>query len=182
MQKSSSLNSVSFKLKSSLTDSISQSCLFPLATHSISPSLRSLHHFFPLPISLYLSLTITRQQLSLCLFQESRNPKTQREKHQQTPLPPPGFNRCHLQEPSLLPSAFDLFGLFFLSLWFRFDFMGFCLGFWLWVRDEFAMECNRKRHGWEIKSIRFNFNLNEIEFYKLDFYAMILKLSSMNLT
>ena len=91
MQKSSSLNSVSFKLKSSLTDSISQSFLFPLATHSISPSLRSLHHSFPLPISLYLSLTLTRQQLSLYLFQESRNPKTQREKHQQTPLPPPSI-------------------------------------------------------------------------------------------
>ena len=167
MQKSSSLNSVSFKLKSSLTDPISQSCLFPLATHSISPSLRSLHHCFPLPISLYFSLTLTRQQLSLYLFQESRNPKTQREKHQQTPLPPPGFNRRHLQEPLLLPPAFDLSGLFFLSLWFRFDFMGF----WLWVRDKFVMECNKKRHGWEIESVRLDFNLNETEFNELDFFT-----------
>ena len=129
MLKSSPLHLVSFKLKSSLTDSISQSYLFLLATHSVSPSLKNLPH--------------SDHSTNPMKHQELRNPKdTKRETSRNTPKDPkrnikPRHRRlgsiataswslhCHCMGLIPLFFYFGLHGLGFLFL------MDFCLGFCL---------------------------------------------------
>ena len=124
------MNSISFKLKSSLTNSISQSC--PL--HSVSRSLKNLPH----SDHLINPMTQITQQTQW-------NPKTQREKHQETH---PKIQRetsypvavavtiAYLCCQGSIVAAFAVEGLFFLSSWFGFFVLHGCLrwfGFSSWV-------------------------------------------------
>ena len=132
----SQLNSVSFKLKSSLTDSISQPCSLCL----------SLSHVYwqhqERNIKNQETSSLKTQQTSRIKNQETQRPRENQE--QESRNPPKDLERninkpCHRHlEPS--PLGFNhrrlrrchrLFGLFFLSLWF-----GFC-SLWVFVFIDF---------------------------------------------
>ena len=115
--------------------------------------------------------------------QESRNPHKDPKRNINKPY-------CRSLEPSLSPPRFNhchLFGLSFYSSW---KVCSSWISFWVFVLVIFGflfgflvMSERRsvtKMHGWEIESARLNFNLNEIEFYKLNFYDTIMKSSSVN--
>ena len=148
MLKSSPLNSVSFKLKSSLIDSISQSCLFLLARHSISPSLNTLR-LSPTQITQQTQWNIKNQETQRPrernIKKHTQRPRERnikkrtqrsREKHQ-TLSPSPAFATWVQSPPPLRAFAittwvWSLLFVFsvFVGLGFLF-FIGFCFGFYL---------------------------------------------------
>ena len=128
MLKSSPLNSISFKLKSSHTDSISQPCsqstLYQQTQWNINKDLESKNPPKDLERNINKPCCCRWSLRCSCWVQ---------------PLPPlwSSWKVCSLWKFGFLSSWFLGFYLGFWLWWF----MGFYLGFWLWVRE---MDYNEK--------------------------------------